>query len=188
MFKPHFGICICHNKDNLIVVKSGLCYIGNEEKKDRDKPKRIVAREEKKNKTFLNRINSNSNSCSDLEVQLDAIFSLYIRTLNSVNGKNKCFTCDLWFLIKELECGHFVKRAHKSLRWEITNCHPQCNYCNQGLDGNYGVYKAKMIEKYGHKHLDWLTQIKNTTKRMGVYEYKVLIDLFGNKLKEITSK
>ena len=40
-----------------------------------------------------------------------------------------------------------------------------------------------MIEKYGHKHLDWLTQIKNTTKRMGVYEYKVLIDLFGNKLK-----
>jgi hypothetical protein len=33
MFKPHYGICVCHNKERLIVVKSGLCKIGNDEKK-----------------------------------------------------------------------------------------------------------------------------------------------------------
>lgn len=33
MFRPHFGICTCHNKKRLIVVKSGLCKTGNDEKK-----------------------------------------------------------------------------------------------------------------------------------------------------------
>jgi len=33
MFRPHEGICICHNEKRLIVVKSGYCAIGNYENK-----------------------------------------------------------------------------------------------------------------------------------------------------------
>lgn len=33
MFKPHHGICICHNEKRLIVVKKGLCKQGNDEQK-----------------------------------------------------------------------------------------------------------------------------------------------------------
>ncbi len=29
MFKPHFGICICHGLKRLIVVKKGYCHEGN---------------------------------------------------------------------------------------------------------------------------------------------------------------
>ena len=33
MFRPHKGICICHNKKNIIVVKAGFCKIGNDAQK-----------------------------------------------------------------------------------------------------------------------------------------------------------
>lgn len=30
MFKPHYGICRCHQENRLIVVKAGFCQEGNE--------------------------------------------------------------------------------------------------------------------------------------------------------------
>lgn len=33
MFKPHIGICVCHGKERLIVVKKGFCKIGNDDKR-----------------------------------------------------------------------------------------------------------------------------------------------------------
>ncbi len=37
MFRASYGICICHNKKRLIVVKAGYCAIGNKEQKDSKK-------------------------------------------------------------------------------------------------------------------------------------------------------
>lgn len=37
MFKPHYGICVCHSEKRLIVVKSGHCLFGNEQKKKKPK-------------------------------------------------------------------------------------------------------------------------------------------------------
>ncbi len=37
MFKPHEGICVCHNEKRLIVVKKGYCAIGNHENKQKAK-------------------------------------------------------------------------------------------------------------------------------------------------------
>lgn len=33
MFKPHFGTCICHSEERLIVVKAGYCAEGNHNQK-----------------------------------------------------------------------------------------------------------------------------------------------------------
>lgn len=33
MFRPHYGICICHGQHRLIVVKAGYCKEGNETRK-----------------------------------------------------------------------------------------------------------------------------------------------------------
>lgn len=33
MFRPHYAICTCHGLKRLIVVRAGLCKIGNDEKK-----------------------------------------------------------------------------------------------------------------------------------------------------------
>lgn len=37
MWKPRFGICICHNEQRLIVVKKGYCAEGNHEQKQEKK-------------------------------------------------------------------------------------------------------------------------------------------------------
>ena len=37
MFRAHYGICRCHQKQRLIVVKAGYCAIGNKEQKDSKK-------------------------------------------------------------------------------------------------------------------------------------------------------
>ncbi len=37
MFRAHYGICRCHQKQRLIVVKAGYCAIGNKEQKDKKK-------------------------------------------------------------------------------------------------------------------------------------------------------
>jgi hypothetical protein len=36
MFKPHKGICICHNQQRWIVVKAGYCKQGNDEQKGKN--------------------------------------------------------------------------------------------------------------------------------------------------------
>lgn len=43
MFKIHKGICICHNKPNIIVVKKGFCKRGNEEQKALKKKSKHVS-------------------------------------------------------------------------------------------------------------------------------------------------
>lgn len=35
MFKPHFGLCICHNLKRWIVVKAGYCKQGDDERKNK---------------------------------------------------------------------------------------------------------------------------------------------------------
>lgn len=37
MFKPHYGICICHGQKRLIVVKKGYCQQGNDERKGKSR-------------------------------------------------------------------------------------------------------------------------------------------------------
>lgn len=37
MFKPHIGICLCHDLKRLIVVKAGLCKQGNDDIKRNNK-------------------------------------------------------------------------------------------------------------------------------------------------------
>ena len=44
MFKPHLGRCICHGKENIIVVKAGFCKRGNEEQKALKKADRNTRR------------------------------------------------------------------------------------------------------------------------------------------------
>lgn len=37
MWKPHFGICICHNQHRMLVVKAGFCAEGNHKHKQAKK-------------------------------------------------------------------------------------------------------------------------------------------------------
>jgi hypothetical protein len=82
--------------------------------------------------------------------KLDAIFSIYIRTKYADHTDHvRCFTCEQTKPIKEMDCGHFVGRQHKSTRWLEENNHPQCRYCNRYNEGRKDVYAVRLVEKYG---------------------------------------
>ena len=182
MFKPHYGVCTCHNLPNLIVVKAGLCKKGNEEKKNlvkNQKTQRVVSRFKKQ---------SAGNGTAKLKIALDAVFSLYIRYRDSVNGMNQCITCSKTMLIKDLQDGHYESRNHLALRWDETNNHPQCYYCNIILKGNYPVYTIKMLEKYGESHLQMLAIKKHNTTHLTRFEYEMLIKEYTKKLNELMLK
>jgi len=73
-----------------------------------------------------------------------------VRYSGSVDGiTNKCATCHGTFLIKELQCGHFIKRGNQKLKYVSINLMPQCRRCNHFLDGAQDKAAYYIIEKYG---------------------------------------
>jgi hypothetical protein len=120
-----------------------------------------------------------------LQDEYDEVFSLYIRHRGAKDGKNHCFTCGNHLPIMRLQCGHYESRRHLSTRWHEENSEPQCYYCNITLDGNYVVYKQKMIEKYGERHLVMLNNLKRKEFKIAAFEYRILIDNMKKKLEEL---
>lgn len=185
MFKPKFGVCICHKKPNLIVVKAGFCKQGNEEQKNKKKSTTIRKKPQYSNATLVKKIKTKKENCSALMKELDDVFSLYIRNLGAKDGMNTCFTCGNVLPIKELQCGHYISRKHKSLRWYEGNCEVQDEFCNITLGGNYTVYAQRMTKKHGQDHMDMLNIRKHNTTHMGVFEYKILIAEYTEKLNKL---
>lgn len=180
MFKPFYGTCICHNMPNLIVVRAGFCRRGNEEQKAAKKNKPLY----RLPKTSL--VKTNKDERSSLEAELDAVFSLYIRNLGAIDGKNKCYTCDKEFLIKDIQCGHFIRRRHRSLRWNELNAKCQCKNCNEVLDGNIEVYAERLIIEFGVEHVEWLKAMQNKTVHISNFELKDMIEDYTKKLNNLT--
>ena len=101
------------------------------------------------------------------------VFSLYIRTRDSHDGKAICFTCEYLFPIKELQAGHFVPGRKNVLLFHEQNCHQQCLRCNVFLKGNLIEYYPRMVEKYG---LDTIEALKLVALKE---KYQALLDLLG---------
>lgn len=84
------------------------------------------------------------DSKKKLTKQLDKVFSLYIR-----NRDRKCYTCKRVYPVSELQCGHYVSRSYRSLRYDERNCHAQCVGCNVFRKGNMTVYAINLVNDYG---------------------------------------
>lgn len=126
----------------------------------------------------------------------DEIFSLYIR-LRDTNeeGFGVCYTCGKKVFYKRNtlglrhgECGHYVSRVNKSLRYDETNCHIQCYYCNEQLRGNFIEYRKHLIKEFGEKvveDMEFTQSDKITALQLEeIYElYKIKVEeLLTNKL------
>ncbi len=122
---------------------------------------------------------------AQLKRKLDEVFSLFIRAKDSVNGYNRCITCGVRKLIKELHCGHFISRTHLSLRWDERNCWPQCPACNLFHEGEKPTYALRLIEKYGHKAFKDLVKRGNEVKQWRVKELEAMIEEYKTKLKNL---
>jgi hypothetical protein len=89
---------------------------------------------------------------------LDRIFSRYVRLKAAdENGLCRCVSCGKYHNWKhKIQAGHFIPRTKHRTRFDETNVHPQCEYCNKWLSGNPGGYAEYMMKTYGVGHIEKL--------------------------------
>lgn len=118
--------------------------------------------------------------------KLDRIFSQYIRLRDADNkGYIRCISCGKIVFWKDADNGHFINRKHMSLRFSETNCNAQCRACNRFSEGNMTGYNLGMIKKYGQQTINLLILAKNQINKISDSEYKILINHYQQKIKEI---
>lgn len=116
-------------------------------------------------------------SRSTLMGNADDAFSLYIRTRDSqvYEGRAfKCISCQRVLPIDQADCGHYVNRAHMSLRFSESNCHAQCRHCNRFQEGNIQDYRKGLIQKIGEQKVELLEAQKNLTNKITNFELEIL--------------
>lgn len=113
---------------------------------------------------------------------LDIIFSQLVRLKEAdEHGMVKCFTCPDIKHWKQMQCGHFMSRAHMPTRFSEKNCRPQCKHCNEDKCGNLKEFaerleaeepglvaileeQARGVQDYGRDELKVL--IADTTRKV----------------------
>ena len=104
-------------------------------------------------------------SISKLIKEADRLMSIKVR--NTINWTadvvltkpynpqetNRCFTCQNWFPIKKLHCGHYLSRYYKAARWDEDNCRPQCMMCNLWKRGDPITFRQNLIKEIGEERV-----------------------------------
>ena len=107
----------------------------------------------------------------------DNAFSRFIRTRDSQSYEGRAFRCISCGMVKPIEqadCGHYINRAHMSLRFSELNCHAQCRHCNRFREGNIQDYRRGLIEKIGEQKVLLLEAQKNVTNKISNFELELL--------------
>lgn len=86
--------------------------------------------------------------------QADALFSKRVRANNAdEEGICTCFTCGHRAPLKRVQCGHYVSRWYKAVRWHEDNARVQCWVCNIYKKGDAAVFRTKLAAEIGEKRV-----------------------------------
>jgi hypothetical protein len=106
------------------------------------------------------------------------VFSQYIRMRDAYNFSKgeiaACITCGYQAHWKKLQCGHFISRNHKSVKYNELNNNVQCPACNGPKSGMQYEYGRKIDHLYG----------KGTAEKLSVFSKQPVKD----KLNEVFCK
>ncbi len=118
-------------------------------------------------------------SFSALEKKLDKEFSDYVRRKDADEGGTvECVTSGQLFFWREVDCGHFIKRQHRSTRWDERNCAPQSRRDNHFMGGRQDDFARAIIKKYGIEVYEELMQLKYQTKKHSRSEIEEMIEKY----------
>jgi len=119
----------------------------------------------------------------------DIEFSLYIRALYAdKDGYCQCITCGKklpWSGTGHLHVGHFIGREHIPTRYEVQNCHPQCDVCNSYHEGRKGHYALFLIKTYGQDIIEKLVAKSNEYAGLIPEDYLAIRDKYKQLSKDI---
>lgn len=116
--------------------------------------------------------------------KLDAVFSTYIRQSYANDfGMSSCYSCSKIAHWKDLQCGHFISRAHMNTRWDEKNVRSQCVGCNVFKNGNMVEYSYRLLKEIGEGGMDELMEKKKETRQWSISELKDEIKRYKDKIK-----
>lgn len=118
--------------------------------------------------------------------KLDDVFSEYIRLRDAdENGMVTCITCPDRHHWTDIDCGHFMSRAHMSTRWELKNANGQCRLCNSTHDGKQVEHAAGINKKYGEFTALLLNFKAREERHFSEYELKGMIEELRKEIKAL---
>ena len=128
-------------------------------------------------------------SIKGLRNKLDRAFSWYVRLTHAdQDGNCTCVTCGKVLPWHKIQCGHFVSRKHKSTRWRLDNCKPQCYACNIHGHGEQYKFGKYLDELYGNGHCDRLFRLSHKPYKPQHEDYKMYIEHYEAHVAAILAK
>lgn len=191
-YKAKYGLgydCRCLAKWSM-TTKEGKEWLNKESRSNLKKKKSKEEREErKKTRELKDEFNS-----KDAMTLADIYFSRYIRLKHSFehNGERfvNCYTCPTVVLIKESDNGHFIKREHKSVRYDENNCRPQCKICNGDTkhNGKQADFRRELVNEIGEENVLELERKSRETIKADSYFYRAIATKYRVKVNEIQNE
>ena len=115
-----------------------------------------------------------------LEKKLDRVFSEYIRKRDAdAGGTVSCVTCGKLMHWKDCHASHFVKRQHRSTRWDERNVHAQCSRENVFMGGSQDEMAEYIVKKYGRETLSELLAMKHQPVKHTRADLEKMIEEFS---------
>jgi hypothetical protein len=120
---------------------------------------------------------------------LDKVFSEYIRRRDSDgNGICRCITCGdakPWnhgFM----DCGHFISRAEKAVRYNEKNANAQCRRCNTHKNGRQFEHGLAIDKKFGKGTAEMLLNLSKVPYvKLSDLWYEETIKMYREKIKKL---
>lgn len=121
--------------------------------------------------------------------KLDDVFSEYIRLRDADHdGLVTCITCGDKHHWTEVDCGHFMSRAHMSTRWELKNANGQCRLCNSTHDGKQEKHAAAINKKHGQFTAFKIEKQAREERHLSEPELKGMIEELKKEIKALKAE
>lgn len=148
--------------------------------------KYLEKEEKQKEKEEFNKLKEQVKS-GDVMKLADMYFSRYIRLFHSKDNYCTCYTCGAIKLIKETDCGHFIVRENKSVRYDENNCRPQCKTCNGDTKhrGKQLEFRENLTREIGEKKVIELEGLGKQQIKAGYHFYKEISNKYRIKVNEL---
>lgn len=127
-----------------------------------------------------------SKSDSELKAMAQKDFNTYIRKKGTLpGGVFICTSCQDVKPVDQMNAGHYYSMGnHSYLRYDESNCHPQCIKCNLHLHGNLIPYRENLLIKIGEEELERLDSCRNKPYKPSKIELVAIILEYREKIKK----
>jgi Bacteriophage Lambda NinG protein len=119
-------------------------------------------------------------SLPKLSEKAQRVFNAYIRKRDSDGEYFTCISCSRTLPISKMNAGHYAAvKTSSYLRFHEWNVNGECQGCN-GFDEFHLIgYRKNLIDKIGQEAVDWIEEVRRTTKKWTRAELLEIIEKYS---------